>query len=64
MRMGKRTVTLPGGGWAQLRYGVTAICDEGSIAIISLKRGARIGCEKPTTGARCDALFKSINDRN
>ncbi len=62
--MGKRTVMLPGGGWARLRRGVTAQCDEGTIAIIALENAVRVGCEKPTTRERCDALLRSISDGN
>jgi hypothetical protein len=42
-------------------YGVTASCEEGTIALITLVGGrVRIGCAKPTTRAACDTLLRNI----
>jgi|SRR6188768_142396 len=42
-------------------YGVSASCDEGSIALITLEGGGvRIGCTKPTTRQACDAFLQRI----
>jgi len=42
-------------------FGVSAVCYDGTIAIITLVGGrVRIGCAKPTTAAACDALLRSI----
>lgn len=43
-------------------YGVSASCDDGAIALITLVGGrVRIGCLKPTTRERCDALLRNIS---
>jgi hypothetical protein len=44
-------------------YGITATCDEGAIAIVTLVGGrVRIGCAKPTTRERCDLLLQEISE--
>lgn len=44
-------------------YGVSATCDEGTIALITLVGGgARIGCAKPTTPQACDTLLRNISE--
>lgn len=48
-------------GESRSYYGVTASCEEGTIALITLEGGrVRIGCAKPTTRAACDALLRDI----
>jgi len=43
-------------------YGISASCDEGAIALITLEGGAvRIGCAKPTTREACDSLLRAIS---
>jgi hypothetical protein len=44
-------------------HGVAAYCADGVIAIFAM-RGARVkvGCERPTTRDRCDALLKGIDE--
>ncbi len=42
-------------------YGVSATCDEGSIALITLEGGSvRIGCTKPTNAKACDSFLQRI----
>ena len=42
-------------------YGVTASCDEGTIALVTLVGGSvRIGCAKPTTAQACQQLLRNI----
>ncbi len=42
-------------------YGVSASCEEGTIALITLVGGSvSIGCAKPTTRAACDRLLHDI----
>jgi hypothetical protein len=51
------------GGELRSYYGITATCDEGAIAIITLVGGrVRIGCTKPTTRERCDMLLQEISE--
>lgn len=43
-------------------YGVSASCEEGTIALITLVGGrVRIGCAKPTTPQACDLLLRNIS---
>ncbi|MFZ5891789.1 MAG: hypothetical protein ACOY0T_12105 [Myxococcota bacterium] len=43
-------------------YGISASCDEGTVAVITLvDGGARIGCAQPTTQQKCDALLRNIS---
>jgi hypothetical protein len=43
-------------------HGVSASCDEGTIALITLVGGrVRIGCAKPTTRQACDVLLRRIS---
>lgn len=43
-------------------YGVSASCDEGTIALITMAGGGvRIGCAKPTTRKACDGLLRRIS---
>jgi hypothetical protein len=47
----------------QLRsyYGVSASCEEGIIALVTIVGGGvRIGCAKPTTREACDLLLRNI----
>jgi hypothetical protein len=49
-------------GESRSYYGVSAACEEGTIALITLKGGlVRIGCAKPTTPAACDLLLRNIS---
>lgn len=42
-------------------YGISATCDEGSVALITLEGGGvRIGCSKPTSRQACDLLLRRI----
>ena len=51
------------GGEVRESYGVTASCDEGTIALVTLVGDrVRIGCPKPTTREQCDALLQSISE--
>jgi hypothetical protein len=44
-------------------YGVTATCDEGTIALVTLAGGrVRVGCAKPSTRERCDFLLQEISE--
>jgi hypothetical protein len=55
-------VDTAGGGETRIWYGVTASCDEGTIAILKMKGGrVRVGCEKPTTPEGCAALLQRIS---
>ena len=50
-------------GELRFSYGVTATCDEGTIALVTLVGGrVRIGCAKPTTRERCDFLLQEISE--
>jgi hypothetical protein len=43
-------------------YGISASCEEGTIALITLSGGrVRIGCAKPTTRQACDLLLRNIS---
>jgi hypothetical protein len=43
-------------------YGISASCDEGTIALITLVGGrVRIGCAKPTTHQACEQLLRNIS---
>lgn len=43
-------------------YGISASCDEGAIALITLEGGrVRIGCAKPTTLEACNRLLRNIS---
>jgi hypothetical protein len=43
-------------------YGVSASCQEGTIALMTLVGGrVRIGCTKPTTPEACEALLRNIS---
>jgi hypothetical protein len=43
-------------------YGVSASCEEGTIALITLVDGrVSIGCAKPTTRQACDLLLRNIS---
>jgi hypothetical protein len=62
-RIGGRSVGMPGGGRAKISAGVAAYCDEGSVALLWVAEArVRIGCERPTTRERCDALLRKIGD--
>jgi hypothetical protein len=64
-RLGTQAVQIAGGSAAILSYGVSATCEEGSIALVALADSrVRIGCEKPTTRARCDGLLRQISERH
>jgi len=42
-------------------YGISANCDEGSVALITLEGGGvRIGCSRPTSRQACDLLLRRI----
>jgi hypothetical protein len=44
-------------------YGVSASCQEGTIALITLVGGrVRIGCAKPTTARACELLLQNISE--
>lgn len=44
-------------------YGISASCDEGTIALLSLVGGrVRVGCAQPTTRESCDALLRRISE--
>ena len=45
-------------------YGISASCEEGTVALITLEGGRiRIGCAQPTTRESCDALLRNISQR-
>ncbi len=49
-------------GESRSYYGVSASCDDGTIALITLAGGGvRIGCAKPTTRQACDLLLRKIS---
>jgi len=44
-------------------YGISAACQEGTIALVTLMGGrVRIGCAKPTTAQACDLLLRNISE--
>ena len=44
-------------------YGIAASCDEGTISLITLAGDrVRIGCARPTTREKCDALLQRISE--
>jgi len=44
-------------------YGVSATCEEGTIALVTMvDERVRIGCAKPTTRTQCDALLQKISE--
>jgi hypothetical protein len=52
-----------GNGVLRRWNGVSATCEEGTVAIITLVgEHVRIGCTKPTTRADCDALVQKISE--
>ncbi len=54
---------MAGGGEVRLSYGISADCDDGSIALVALPQSRlRIGCERPSTRERCEALLPKISD--
>jgi hypothetical protein len=60
--LGSSTGQVIGNGEVRATYGITAYCDEGTIAIIALEnRRVRVGCGKPTTRDRCEALLTKIS---
>lgn len=60
--LGSTTGQLIGNGEVRAMHGVTAYCDEGTIAIIALAdRRVRVGCATPTTRDRCEALLTKIS---
>ena len=51
------------GGELRHGYGVSASCDVGTIALVTLVGGhVCIGCMKPTTRERCNALLRQISE--
>jgi hypothetical protein len=51
------------GGEMRHFYGVSATCDEGTIALMTLVGGrVRVGCAKPSTRERCDFLLHQISE--
>jgi hypothetical protein len=49
-------------GESRSYYGISASCEEGTIALITLVGGGiRIGCAKPTTRQACDLLLRNIS---
>jgi hypothetical protein len=62
-RIGGRSVDFAGGGRAKISAGVAAYCDEGSLALMWVAEArVRIGCERPTTRERCEALLRRIGE--
>src|SRR5713101_8318739 len=50
------------GGELRSYYGISASCEEGSIALITTEGGVvRIGCAKPSTRQDCDLLLRKIS---
>lgn len=50
------------GGELRSYYGITASCEEGAVALITLEGGrVRIGCAKPTTRGQCDLMLRKIS---
>lgn len=50
-----------GNGELRHWHGVTAYCEEGTLALVTLVgERVRVGCVKPTTRGRCDALLQKI----
>jgi hypothetical protein len=61
--LGARSGEDIGGGYRSY-YGISASCEEGTIALITLEGGGvRIGCAKPTTRQACDSLLREIAGR-
>jgi hypothetical protein len=51
------------GGLRESYHGVSASCEEGTIALITLVGArVRIGCAKPTTREDCDHLLRKISE--
>jgi hypothetical protein len=50
------------GGVRYSYHGISASCEEGTIALITLVGGrVRIGCAKPSTRGDCDLLLRKIS---
>jgi hypothetical protein len=50
-------------GESRSYYGVSASCQEGIIALVTLAGGrVRIGCAKPTTTKACELLLRNISE--
>jgi len=50
------------GGLRYSYHGVSASCEEGTVALITLVGGrVRIGCTKPTTRESCNLLLRTIS---
>jgi hypothetical protein len=50
------------GGERRSYHGISASCDEGSIALITLVGGkVKLGCAQPTTREDCDRLLRRIS---
>jgi len=48
-------------GIVEQRYGVSASCEEGTLALITVEHDrVRIGCPKPKMRRQCDALLEKI----
>jgi hypothetical protein len=51
------------GGLRHQWYGISAACDEGTIAIVTLVGGrVKIGCPRPMTQEDCDGLLRRISE--
>ena len=51
------------GGERRSYYGITASCEEGAVALITLVGDrVRIGCAKPTTRGQCDLVLRKISE--
>jgi hypothetical protein len=54
-------VAIAGGASARLVHGISASCDEGTLALITLQGSrVRIGCEKPIERRHCEELLRKI----
>jgi hypothetical protein len=60
--LGYRSRPTIGNGDLRQWNGISATCEEGTLAIVTLVgERVRIGCTKPTTRAQCDALVQRIS---
>lgn len=62
-RLGSDSSATIAGGELRSSYGVSASCDDGTLAIVTRAGGqVTVGCLKPTTRARCDLLLSKISE--
>jgi hypothetical protein len=62
-RLGSGADPTIGGGELRHMYGITASCEEGTLALATMTgRRVSVGCTKPTTREQCDLLLSKISE--